>query len=67
MLRRGVLVTWQDEIAAPETDGVELPPAFDPSPRLFAPSIAMDIVRSLLGAAHLHVLPSSAARWQNRF
>ena len=44
------MVTWQDEIAAPETDGVELPPPFDPSPRLFAPSIAMDIVRSLLGA-----------------
>ena len=39
----------QDEIAAPETDGVELPPAFDPSPRLFAPSIAMDIVRTTPG------------------
>ena len=55
----------QDEIAAPETDGVELPPPFDPSPRLFAPSIAMDIVRSLLCASHL--LPSPWPAMQNMF
>ena len=58
----------QDEIAAPETDGVELPPAFDPSPRLFAPSIAMDIVRSLLGAGTpTAILPGPRDGWQNRF